>query len=97
MEYRNEMCPGKDDKSCDTCCKECNFVTGISLPLEIEPVTRVGEIQVESCGDPEVKKICTEDCTHKIIITQSFFVKVPVCYKIKTTIGKCDSDCKNKD
>ncbi|MBQ8605862.1 MAG: hypothetical protein IJ408_03925 [Clostridia bacterium] len=100
MEYRNEMYPDKDcpenTAEKEGCYKECDFFTGVSLPLEIKPEAKVGDIEVECLGDPEVKKICTEDCSHKIVITQNFFVKVPVCYYIKTAVGKCDSICKDK-
>ena len=54
MDYKNEMYKGYDrpDDSVekDGCYKECNFVAGVSVPLEIEPKTNVGEIEIECCG-----------------------------------------------
>lgn len=100
MDYKNEMYKSYDrpDDSVEKegCYKECNFIAGVSVPLEIEPKTNVGEIEIECFGDPVIKKECSDGCSHKILITQNFFIKVPVCYSIKTTVGKCDSTCKDK-
>ncbi len=100
MEYKNDMYKGfekpEDDCDKDGCVKECNLYTGVSVPVEIEPEANVGKIDVECCGDPVIKNECSYDKKHKIVITQKFMIKIPVCYQVKTYVGKCESNCKDK-
>jgi hypothetical protein len=96
MEYKNEL-----RKHCDNCekdglYKECNLYTGIGLPVELEPEVTVGDIEVLCCGDPTVKIDSFDGKCHKLMITQKFFIKIPLCYKMNTKVGSCDCDCKDK-
>ena len=100
MDYKNEMLRGEKcpEEICekDGCYKECNFYTGVSLPVEIEPKATVGEVETVCCGDPIVKKDCDDCSCHRVTITQNFFIKIPICYQVKTSVGKCESSCKDK-
>lgn len=97
MEYKNDMNKGyekpEDTEDKGGCYKECNLYTGVSLPIEIEPRAKVGDVEIDCVGDTEVKKECCRDNVHRITITQQFCIKIPVCYLIRTTIGDCETDC----
>lgn len=94
MEYKDDMFKPEERPCCDGCDKECELFTGVNVPVEIEPDAKVGKIDVECCGEPEIKIERCHDCKQKIVITQKFFVKIPICFKIKTEVGKSEIDCK---
>lgn len=85
MEYKNELIPRNDDCrcGCDGCAGECDVYTDISIPLEIEPEAKIGEVKVECCGDPSVKMEPVKHGCYKIVITQKIIIKIPVCYEVK--------------
>ena len=91
MEYRNDM---QKPEYCDDCKKECTLYTGVSVPVELEPDAKVGRIEVECCGNPEIKIEGCCDCKERVVITQKFFVKIPICFEMKTEIGKSEIECK---
>ena len=75
MEYKDDMFKPEERPCCDGCDKECELFTGVNVPVEIEPDAKVGKIDVECCGEPEIKIERCHDCKQKIVITQKFFVK----------------------
>lgn len=93
MEYKNDLVQ-HGCKCDDTCKKDCEVYAGISVPIEIEPEAKVGEISVECYGEPIVD---TENCgkSYKIVITQQVYVKIPITYSVKAQ--KCKEDKRSHD
>ena len=99
MEYKNDLIERRPDRpekpcGCDGCERETKVHTNVKFPVEFEPTAKVGEVEVECCGDPEVKCECTHDGTIRVVIAQNLFIKVPVCYDVKVRTGKSHVDCR---
>ena len=95
MEYKNDLLdlrPERPERPCG-CEHGCERET--KVPVEFEPTAKVGEVEVECCGDPEVKCECTHEGTIKVVIAQNLFIKVPVCYDVKVKTGKSHVDCRD--
>lgn len=72
------------DCSQDECTKTAFQRAEVSVPIEIKPETKLGEVELECCGEPTV--ICKEcECHDKceITIIQKLCIKIPVTYKVK--------------
>ena len=87
----------------DKCTKsECSKVScqyaDITLPVEIKPDAKVGEIKLECCGEPSVtcKKGQSKDVC-EIKINQKICVKIPICYKVETCVGNKNICCNCND
>ncbi len=80
---------------CPEDCRKIGFETAdVSIPVEVLPVTKVGEVETDCCGEPRV--ICECDpCTNtcKILITQRIKIKIPVKIAIKTFTGETQINC----
>ena len=101
MEYKNDLLdrrPEYPEKPCgceNGCERETKVHTNVKVPVEFEPNARIGEVEVECCGDPEVKCECTHEGTIRVVIEQNLFIKVPVCYDVKVKAGRSHVDCRD--
>lgn len=88
-------------KKTKPCRKNTHQYTDIVLPVKLEPVTIVGEITTECCGEPSVvcKNSC--DCNNnnvcELVITQTICVVIPIEFGVKSVAGKSSIKCKEKD
>lgn len=88
--------PADTDCSGDGCSRTGYQYAEISLPIEIEPGTKLGEIKTECCGEPTVKcRTCEDGMRCEVIITQKICIKIPVCYSVKACAGKEKTECDN--
>ena len=100
MEYKNDLNDRRTEmteKPCgctDNCAKECNIYTNVKVPVECVPQANIGKIEVGCCGEPEVTCECTRDCGVRVVLSQSLFVKIPVCYDVKVRTGESHIECK---
>lgn len=83
---------------CDECNDGCSTVNrqyaNISVPIEVKPKTRVGEITIECCDEPCVE-CCTNECENglHIVVTQKICIKIPVKYQIESCVGEETISC----
>ncbi len=91
-------CDKPHGRDCDTLASQ---LADISVPLEICPDVKLGNIQTECCGEPYIQcehEPCGSNCN--IIVTQSVKIKIPVKFGIKTIEGngfiKCADGCCDK-
>jgi hypothetical protein len=86
-------CPPKKQK---TCKKDVQTCSDISLPVKLEPVTIVGEIETTCCGEPHI--ICKNNCENncEIVITQTVCIVIPIEYGVKAIQGKSNIKCIDK-
>ncbi len=89
MDYKNDIAPRCEQNCADGCEKECAVYTAVSVPVEITPTAKVGDISVFCGGDPEID-VDTKGCTYKVTITQKILIKIPVTYCVKTKAFDCD-------
>ncbi len=97
MEYKNDIMKRPDDDyGCgkNGCDRECSIHTNVKLPVEFEPEANVGKIEIECCGDPEIKCECNGKGGIDAVIFQNVFVKIPICYDVKVKTGRSQTDCK---
>lgn len=87
----------QEHKKPRSCKKNVNQYTEITLPIKLEPITAVGEIETECCGEPHV--VCKTSCdSHsELFITQTIKLTIPIEYRINKISGKSKLKCKNKD
>lgn len=82
-------------KACDT----VNFhKSKVSVPVEIEPFAKVGQISTKCQGKPIITpgEICDHnkcDKTCKFVITQEIVVAIPISFGAKTIIGEEVIEC----
>lgn len=103
MDYRTDsiIFPQKAYDFCDCSDGEC-AKTGIqyanvSTTVDIAPCVKIGEIETECLGAPEVccsENQCKESC--KVVITQKIRIKIPIQYSFKARVGESDVDCCDK-
>jgi len=83
------------------CRKNAHQYTDIVLPVKLEPVTIVGEITTECCGEPSVVCKNTCDCHNnnvcELVITQTISVVIPIEFGVNSVAGKSSIKCKDKD
>ena len=92
-----------EDCKKNECSKLVYQYADISLPMELKPDVKVGKIEMECCGEPDItcKKTDPKDKC-EFVITQKICLKIPVCYKVETCVGKksvccnCDKPCCEK-
>jgi len=87
-----------DCKCEDTACiKVTNQYADVSIPFEIKPNAKVGEIETTCCGQPVVIQEKGHDNTCKVIISQKIQIRIPIEYEVCTKVGhktvKCNGDC----
>jgi hypothetical protein len=84
---------GCDDRN-DGCATVNYQYANISIPIEVRPKTRVGDITIECCDEPSIE--CC-DCDSKnglnLVITQKVCVKIPVRYQIEACAGEESISC----
>ena len=84
MEYKNELVNHRHDCDCKNGCdKNCEVYAEVSVPVELMPEARVGDIDVTCCGDPTVETECG-GAAYKIVITQQLLVKIPISFTVKS-------------
>jgi hypothetical protein len=84
-----------DKRHCPEDCSKTGYeVAEVSVPVEVLPVTKVGEVETDCCGEPHVSCEC-DPCTNtcKIVITQRIKIKIPVKIGIKTFTGESQICC----
>ena len=100
---KTSSCPLSDgtdykDTQCETlgCTRIGYQYAEISLPMEIEPRTELGDIMTECCGEPELRCQTCGDCGKcELIITQKICIKIPVSYNANVCAGKERIECDN--
>ncbi len=94
MSNQYEMYPDVNDCKDDECKKSVKHFIDISVPVDISPKARVGKIDMECCGDPEV--ICME-CGKKnvcrLVLVQKVSIKIPVTYSFMSKVGEDTVEC----
>lgn len=68
----------------DECTKVAHQYAEVSLPIEIKPEAKLGNVETECCGEPTV--ICHESQCYgmcEVTIIQKLCIKIPVTYKVK--------------
>lgn len=99
MDYRSSQpSPPKPSDPCGCNNQGCTKVgiqnANVSTPIDVTPNVKIGEIETEYLGCPEVS--CTESCggkTGKIVITQNIRMKIPIQYNVITSVGESSIDC----
>ncbi len=93
-EEYNEMefggCDGRNDG-----CSTVNYqYANISVPVEVKPKTRVGDITIECCDEPMLECSANE-CGDglDIVVTQKVCVKIPIRYQIEACVGEESIRC----
>lgn len=81
-----QMTEQRHERDCseDECTKTAHQYAEVTLPVEIRPEVKLGNVETECCGEPTV--ICREEkhCgTCEITIIQKLCIKIPVTYKVK--------------
>lgn len=93
MDYLNndmELAGKKPDDY--ECVKHAYQSAEVSLPIEIKPTVKVGDIETECCGEPIVQ--CVDKCeTSEILITQKVLIKIPLCYRFVSCVGHSEFKC----
>ena len=85
-EYDEIMMGEKRPHGCERgeCTKTAFQNAEISVPVEIVPEAKIGNVETECCGEPTV--ICRDGhCGDKceVTIIQKLCIKIPVTYKVK--------------
>lgn len=94
---KEEFTNNYDHKKPKICKKKVNQYTEITLPIKLEPVTIVGDIETECCGEPHVSCRTNCDCHSELFITQTIRLTIPIEYSVNKTIGKSKLKCKSKE
>lgn len=69
----------------------------ISVPVEIKPKATVGNIEINCCGNPEVKCKRNEyKNALELTFVQRISISLPISYRVDTTIGESTIDCGDK-
>lgn len=92
MSKTYEMCPSCPQP--DECEKVAKHYIDISIPVEVKPNARVGNIEMECCGEPVVicdEEKCTDGCG--LILMQKVCIKIPLKYSFKSDVGKTFTEC----
>lgn len=77
---------------------ECTNISyqyaAVSLPVEIKPTAKMGEIEVECLGDPFMEcreNRCKKTC--EVTILQNIRVRIPITYKVVACAGDATVEC----
>ena len=85
---KKEKCPE------DACVKVGYQYADVSVPMELKPSAKVGDIVIECCGEPDVKcreGKCGDSC--EICITQKISIKIPIHYQVVACAGESKINC----
>ena len=92
----------QEDLTCgchDGCVRNIHRYADISVPVEVKPVIRIGDVETECIGTPDV--ICcdcgcpSESCS--LIVNQNVRIKIPICYKASATPGISTIQCSPRE
>lgn len=103
MDYRNPQSPmfPQTADSCDCSYCGCDCVrTGvqyadITTPISVEPHVKIGGIETEYIGVPDV--CCTESrCKNvfNIVLTQKLRITIPIQYGVTACVEESDITCR---
>ena len=93
-----EIKPGCSNVECkgsyDECVKTGYQYANVSVPIELKPSTKIGDIVVECCSEPVVD-CCENKCENKceITVTQKVCIKIPIHYQIDACVGESVINC----
>lgn len=101
MEYRNiptlksntDLCDCPDDG----CIKTGVQYANVSTQIDVAPQVKVGDVEAECLGTPEVD--CVDNNCNKmsrIIVTQKIQIKIPIEYNVVTRVSESTIDCCDK-
>ncbi len=84
---------GCDDRN-DGCATVNYQYANISVPVEVKPKTRAGEVTIECCDEPCIE-CCADDCGTglNIVITQKVCIKIPIRYQIEACVSEESISC----
>lgn len=84
---------GCDDRN-DGCATVNYQYANISVPVEVKPKTRAGEVTIECCDEPCIE-CCADDCGNglDIVITQKVCIKIPIRYQIEACVSEESISC----
>ncbi len=90
-----DVYPEYSSDKCDDCKKYSKHFIDITTPVDITPEVRVGDVEIECCGDPIV--ICDKDRKNcnacHLVFVQKISIKVPIRYDFKADVGESCTDC----
>ena len=93
-EEYNEMnfggCGGREDG-----CSTVNYqYANISVPINVTPKVKTGEITLECCEEPVIE-CCTNECKNglDIVIIQKVCIKIPVKYQLEACVEEEHISC----
>ena len=76
-------------------CATVNYqYANISIPVEVVPKTKVGEITIECCDEPCIECVgCECKGGLDLVITQKVCIKIPVKYQIEACAKEESISC----
>ena len=90
----NKIWQERDTDEANACVKISRENIDVSVPIELQPDTCIGEIKAHCCEEPKVE--CRSDpCENKldICIIQKIQLEIPVKFGIKTTVKESSIEC----
>ena len=94
-EYNEMEFGGCDDRN-DGCSTVNYQYANISIPIEVRPKTKAGDITIECCEEPVIECCESEcECEHglDIVITQKVCIKIPIKYQLEASVGEDSIRC----
>ena len=82
--YPEPKCIGNDNE----CKKTAVHCLDVSVPIDLAPEAKIGKIEMECCGEPEL--VCRECGDKKVcsfLLVQKLCVKMPVKYSFESAVG----------
>lgn len=80
-----------------TCKKDIHTSAKVLIPVKLEPITSVGEIEVSCCGEPHVICKPNADNSSEIVISQTICLTIPIECGIKGSTCKAEVKCNHKE
>lgn len=73
----------------EECARVGHQCVDVSVPVEVAPIARVGEITTTCQGMPTVTCRTEPHCNVAVVtVTQELCLTIPVCYGLNTAVGQ---------
>ncbi|MGN0517895.1 MAG: hypothetical protein ACI4II_04135 [Acutalibacteraceae bacterium] len=96
--YRSIMDASSSECKCpkDECVKNCYHYADISVPIEMKPNAKLGDVSIECCGEPSVE-CCENKCgyTCEITVKQKISIRIPIRYEVDVNMDESAINCDN--
>lgn len=99
MQYypKNDLYTPCDNACVGGCDKFVKHETEVNIPVKIKPNAKVGKINAECCGEPQVfAKKDKQGNACEISVIQKLEIKIPIKYDVVTCVGEAEFDCKGE-